>query len=189
MITDKPPRINTLKTEYLRSDRLDIDLPPAEPLRRLSKQLEKAMKDEDRRAIQLICNEIAKSVCDGLGVAPPTVRVLGVRPLEQDGDRVDETFGDYTFKTACIRLWMRTAVLEKVTAFGTLLSTLCHEICHHLDVVHYGLENTYHTRGFYHRAGILYHHVRGTPVRTLMWDELKDGTHRINWPKTMRSGK
>jgi hypothetical protein len=187
MITDKPPRTKALKEEYSRSDLLDIEtLPPADPLRRLSEQLEQAMKNEDRRVIELTCNAIATCICDSFDVPPPTVRVLGVRPLDYVGNRVDETFGDYTFKTARIRLWMRTAVLEKMTAFGTLLSTLCHEICHHLDVVHYDLDNTFHTRGFYNRAGVLYHHVRGTPIRTLAWDDQNDGTYRINWPKPMR---
>jgi hypothetical protein len=189
MITDRPPRKTTDKDEYSRSESiLAIDLPPAEPLRILAKQLEEAMKIEDKRKIQSACNDIAISVSQHYGVTPPTVRILGVRPLEEAGDRVDETYGDYTFATQRIRLWMRTAVLEKMTSFGTLLSTLCHEICHHLDVVHYGFDNTFHTRGFYERAGQLYHHVRGTPPRALVWDRQKDGTLRINWPKTMRGG-
>ena len=41
-------------------------------------------------------------------------------------------------------------------------------------------------RGFYERAGELYHHVRGTPVRLLCWEKQKDGTYKINWPLTMR---
>jgi hypothetical protein len=81
---------------------------------------------------------------------------------------------------------MRTAVREKATSFGTLLSTLCHEICHHLDVVLMNLPNTFHTRGFYERAGLLYHHIKGTPMRPLVWDKQKNGTFRINWPATMR---
>lgn len=188
MITDRLPRRIEFKEEYLRSEALlTISLPPAAPLRRLATELEIAMQREDRRDIQRICNAIATIVSQSFSVAPPQVRVLGVRPLEENGDRIDETFGDYTFKTTQIRLWMRTAVLEKVTAYGTLLSTLCHEICHHLDVVYFDLPNTFHTRGFYERAGLLYHHVRGTPVRPLVWDKLNNGSFRINWPKTMRS--
>ena len=190
MITDRPPRKSELKDEYARSEQMAISqLPPPEPLRQLSRELEAAMRQEDRREIERICNEIAASVAAAFAVKAPKVKVLGVRPLDEVGARIDETFGDYTFKTAQIRLWMRTAVLEKMTSFGTLLSTLCHEICHHLDVVYFGLENTYHTRGFYDRAGLLYHHVRGTPVKPLVWDKQTDGTHRINWPKTMRGGR
>ena len=187
MITDKPPRKPTIKEEYIRSEALRIlALPPADPLRQLAADLEQAMKADDRSKIQKICNAISSEVCASFGVAPATVRVLGARPLKERGDWVDETYGDYTFETACIRLWMRTAINEKVTSFGTLLSTLCHEICHHLDVIHFEFPNTFHTLGFYERAGLLYHHVRGTPRRTLVWDQLRDGTFRINWPKTMR---
>jgi hypothetical protein len=42
-------------------------------------------------------------------------------------------FGDYDPETSVIRVWMRTAVRKEVTSFGTFLSTLCHEFCHHLD--------------------------------------------------------
>lgn len=190
MITDRPPRKTEYKHEYSQSEAMSsLQLPPAEPLRRLAKQLEEAMSTEDRKEIERICTAVAVSVCAHYKVTPPTVRVLGVRPLEEKGDFVDETFGDYTFQNARIRLWMRTAVLEKMTSFGTLLSTLCHEICHHLDVVCFGFEHTYHTRGFYERSGQLYHHVRGTPVRELVWDKQKDGTLRINWPLTMRGAK
>jgi hypothetical protein len=190
MITDKPPRKNALKEEYFRSEALRaIQLPPENPVRHHAAQLEQAMTKEDRKKIEIACNAIAGCLAESFRVATPNVRVLGVRPLEELGDDyVDETYGDYDFETAVIRLWMRTAVLEKMTSYGTLLSTLCHEICHHLDVVMLGLPNTYHTRGFYERAGILYHHVRGTPVRTLFWDELPNGIYRINWPQTMRGG-
>ena len=187
MITDKPPRKSEYKDEYARSEEMTtLGLPAAEPLRDLANQLEQAMRGEHKKEIAAICNSIAKRVCEEYGVAPPTVKVLGCRPLEENGDQVDELYGDYRFEDARIRLWMRTAILEKMTSYGTLLSTLCHEICHHLDYVHFGFPNTFHTRGFYERAGLLYHHVRGTPKRTLVWDRQKDGTLRINWPKTMR---
>lgn len=189
MITDTPPRKAELRQEYANSETLvTFPMPPIGALRQLSGQLEQVLKKEDRKDIQRICNAIAVEVSSFYKVIPPTVRVLGARPLEENGDMVDETYGDYDFNTQVIRLWMRTAVLEKVTSFGTLLSTLCHEICHHLDVVHLGFPSTFHTRGFYERAGLLYHHVRGTPSRKLVWDNRKDGTYIINWPQTMRGG-
>jgi hypothetical protein len=81
---------------------------------------------------------------------------------------------------------MRTAQRRQVTTYGTLLSTLCHELCHHLDVAHLGIGDTPHTRGFYERAAILYHHARGTPARPLAWLPLRDGRYRIDWGRTMR---
>jgi hypothetical protein len=168
-----------------------ITLPPLEPVRPHVKQMEEALSQENRKKVAAACNAIAGIVASSFETRSPKVRILGVRPLEEseeDEDRVDELFGDYDFETALIRLWMRTAVLEKATSFGTLLSTLCHEICHHLDVVCLDLPNTFHTVGFYERAGLLYHHVRETPPRKLVWDRQRDGTHRINWPATMRGG-
>jgi hypothetical protein len=187
MITDKPPRSTANKEEYLRSDAMkSLGLPAEVRLQQCAKDLEVLLKSQDRRKIEVASNELAAIVAGGFGVAIPTVKILGVRPLEEHGDRVDETFGDYDFATARIRLWMRTAVLEKTTSYGTFLSTLCHELCHHLDVVGFGLPHTYHTCGFYERAGLLYHHVRGTPPRELVWDKQSNGTFRINWPLTMR---
>lgn len=43
------------------------------------------------------------------------------------------SFSAITPDTMLIRVWMRTAVRKDVTSFGTFLSTLCHEFCHHLD--------------------------------------------------------
>ena len=60
-----------------------------------------------------------------------------------------------------IRVWMRTAVRKQVTSFGTFLSTLCHEFGHHLDFERFGFQDSPHTRGFYERAAVLYHHARG----------------------------
>ncbi len=185
MITDKLPRKN--KDEYLRSDSLKaIQLPPAEPVRTHARQMEEALAREDRKAVQISATAIGVAFSGAYDIPAPKVRILGVRPREVTETSVTETFGDYDTETHKIRLWMRTAVLQKPTAFGTFLSTLCHELCHHLDVVHLDLENTYHTRGFYERAGLLYHYIRATPVRQLVWTEQKGGRYNINWPETMR---
>src|SRR5439155_26063918 len=70
-----------------------------------------------------------------------------------------ELFGDYTPETMLIRVWMRTAVRKEMTSFGTFLSTLCHEFCHHLDFHQFRFPDSWHTRGFYERAAALYHQV------------------------------
>ncbi len=188
MITDDIPKTADLRREYERSDQIcTIDLPDVTRLRAYSQQLEQALAGENKREIEKLCNAIASEVSTFFEIAAPKVRILGVRPLKESGNRIDELYADYDFETARIRLWMRTAVRAKATSFGTLLSTLCHEICHHLDVVRMDLPNTFHTRGFYERAGLLYHHIKGSPLRPLVWDKQKNGTFRINWPATMRS--
>lgn len=95
-----------------------------------------------------------------------------------------ELFGDYHPHTKTIRVWMRTAVRKEVTSFGTFLSTLCHEFCHHLDFHKFGFGNTWHTRGFYHRTAVLYHHARGTPVKKLVWVPISSERWRIDWQRT-----
>ena len=94
--------------------------------------------------------------------------------------------GDYDPETMMIRAWMRTAIREEVTSFGTLLSTLCHEFCHHLDFQKFGFRDSWHTRGFYERAGALYHYARDTAPKRLFWVPVAGGRWRIDWPRTNR---
>jgi len=83
-----------------------------------------------------------------------------------------------------IRVWMRTAVREEVTSFGTFLRTPCHEFCHHLDFKKVGFADSWHTRGFDERAGILYHHARGTPLKKLFRVPMAGRGWRIDWQRT-----
>ena len=80
------------------------------------------------------------------------------------------------------------AVRKQVTSFGTFLSTLCHEFCHHLDYQRFAFRDSWHTRGFYDRAAALYHHMRGTPTKPLFWVPVSGGRWRIDWPRTNRGG-
>jgi len=116
------------------------------------------------------------------------IRVLAARPLRvHEGDWATELFGDYTPDTMLVRVWMRTAVRKQVTSFGTFLSTLCHELCHHLDFQRFGFPDSWHTRGFYERTAALYrHHVRGTAPKRLFWVPTAGGRWRIDWPRTNR---
>jgi hypothetical protein len=150
--------------------------------------VEAALADADKRALGAACNAFSVEIARHQGIAPAPVSVLGVRPHRtEDGRCTYEKFGDYDLVTAEIRLWTKTAMRHQVTALGTFLSTMCHELCHHLDVVRLGVKQTPHTRGFYERAGLLYHHARGTPRRTLVWVSLPDGRYRIDWRRTMQS--
>ncbi len=188
MITDPLPRRAALKGEYARSDTLrDLPLPEAAALTQAAEAIEAALADGDRAAVERTANALGRLVAEAQGIAPPPIAVLGVRPHRtSEGLCIYEKFGDYDLGTAQIRVWMRTAMRHKVTAFGTLLHTLCHELCHHTDVVGLGFSDTPHTRGFYERASILYHHARRTPRKTLVWVGLSGGRYRIDWQRTMR---
>jgi hypothetical protein len=115
------------------------------------------------------------------------IRVLAVRPLRVRETWTTELFGDYHPETMLIRVWMRTAVRKEVTSFGTFLSTLCHEFCHHLDLQLFRFSESWHTRGFYERTAALYHHARETPQKRLFWAPMSGGRWRIDWPRTNRS--
>ncbi len=71
---------------------------------------------------------------------------------------------------------MRTAIQKRVTSFGTFLSTLCHEFCHHLDCQHFGFRGTPHTRGFYERTAALQTGTidRLRSIPTLVLDQASD---------------
>ena len=100
--------------------------------------------------------------------------------------RLSNCSGTTIPKPLLIRLWMRTAIRKQVTSFGTFLSTLCHEFCHHLDCQRFGWRESWHTRGFYERTAALYHHARGTPVKPLFWVRAPGDRWRIDWPRTNR---
>ena len=136
--------------------------------------------------IRKTCADFLATASDFYRVPTCGIRVLAARPLRVRESWATELFGDYDPETMLIRVWMRTAVRKEITSFGTFLSTLCHEFCHHLDFKHFGFSNSWHTRGFYERAAALYHHARGTPQKRLFWVPIPGGRWRIHWPKTNR---
>ena len=132
--------------------------------------------------VRRTCAEFLDATSEFYKVPACGFRVLAARPLRVRERWATELFGDYTPETMLIRIWMRTAVRNEVTSFGTFLSTLCHEFCHHLDFQKFGFVDSWHTRGFYERAGVLYHYARGTPFKKLFWVPVAGGRWRIDWP-------
>jgi len=188
VLTDAPSRKN--RTGFFESDRIKtIDVPPNGDLHQIAKRLETAMKADSIREVRSTSTEFLKNASYFYKVPPCGIRVLAARPLRVRERGSFELFGDYTPNTGVIRVWMRTAVRKEVTSFGTFLSTLCHEFCHHLDFTRFGFLHSWHTRGFYERAAVLYHHARGTPVKRLVWIPMARGQWRIDWVRTNRVGQ
>jgi len=159
MLTDKPPRKSNLAA-FTESDRMrTIDLPQDGSLRIIAKSVECAMKAGTTTNVRHACQEFLETTSRFYGVPDCEIRVLAARPLRVRENWASELFGDYTPETMLIRLWMRTAVRKEITSFGTFLSTLCHEFCHHLDFQQFRFPDSWHTRGFYERAAALYHHA------------------------------
>jgi len=122
-------------------------------------QLAEALRREERRAVESLCQELVSALTVGLKVRPLRVAVLAVRPSRSWG----ELHGLYNpvqgGRPAGITVWMRTAQRRQVVAFRTFLRTLVHEFCHHLDYEHLKLPESFHTEGFYKRESSLVHQL------------------------------
>lgn len=187
MITDASPRKANHRAEFLESDRVKtLDSPQDGSLLMIAKSIESAMKVGKSTEVRRTCADLLNVASEFYKVPTCGIRVLAARPIRVREHWSTELFGDYTPETMVIRVWMRTAVRKEVTSFGTFLSTLCHEFCHHLDFQKFEFPNSWHTRGFYERAAALYHSARGTPPKKLFWVPVAGGRCRIDWPRTNR---
>ena len=190
MLTDAKPRKKTLLADFIKSDEnRALDVPPDDRLKAPCASLEAALKAGTIPPVRVLCEKFLNNAADFYKVKRIPIRVLAARPVRsREGGWGYELFGDYHPDTTLIRVWMRTAVRKQVTSYGTFLSTLCHEFCHHLDYKLFGYRDTWHTRGFYERAALLYHHARGTPAKKLFWVQIPSGRWRIDWQRTNRGG-
>jgi len=188
MLTDRPPRKVALRAGFFKSDELRaLPIPPDDRLRTSAQPLDFALRNGTSTTVRQACTDFLTIASDFYSVQSPGIRVLAARPIRvREGGWASELFGDYSPQTFRIRVWMRTAVRKQVTSFGTFLSTLCHEFCHHLDYKRFGFIDSWHTRGFYERTAMLYHCARGTPAKRLFWTQLPGGRWRIDWPRTNR---
>ena len=186
MLTDAPPRKPDLRF-FVDSDRLKtIPLPDDSRLVKIAGAIEVAMKTKDTNDVRQVCADFIGTASDFYQVPRCNIGVLAARPLRVREYSTTELFGDYHSDTMLIRVWMRTAVRKDITSFGTFLSTLCHEFCHHLDFLKFGFGDSWHTRGFYERTAALYHHAGGTSPKKLVWAPLPRQRWRIDWPRTNR---
>jgi hypothetical protein len=186
MLTDSPPR-KANRAKFLESDQIKtLDLPQDGRLLAIAQSIESAMRAGAPADVRRTCAEFLEAASEFYKVSDCGIRVLAARPLRVRENWSTELFGDYDPETMLIRLWMRTAVRKEITSYGTFLSTLCHEFCHHLDFQRLKFPDSWHTRGFYGRAAALYHHARRTPPKRLFWVAVAGGRWRIDWPRTNR---
>jgi hypothetical protein len=191
VITDSPPRAEARRREYEKSDALvTMPLPEAAAVQALTRALSEAMTTGDTAPVHRAGEALLAALAAFYNVPVPPLRVLGVRPHKVTaGVCTYQLFGDYTPATQRIRVWMRTAIREKVSSPKALLNTLLHEFCHHLDCTRLSCPQSYHTRGFYTRIDHLYHLALATPPtarKALRW--IKRGSvWAINWNR-LRTG-
>ncbi len=186
MFTDAPPRGKD-RNGYLVSDRIiTLDLPQdARLLPEIARRIEVAMQTGETKGVRTACAEFLLQASHFYQVPKCDVRVLAARPLK-GREWTYELFGDYDPATMLMRLWMRTAIKKEITSYGTFLSTLCHEFAHHLDYHLFKFSDSWHTKGFYERTAVLYHHAKGTPCKKLFWASAGKERWRIDWPRTNR---
>lgn len=141
---------------YRKSDEIDrIAIPDASALHPLVSRLEEALATGKRARVAAAATALASALMKQLDVVGPKIHVREVRPQLDDG----ELHGLYTFahdgKPPKLEVWMRTAAHSKVVRFRTFLRTLVHELAHHLDVTLFGMEDSFHTEGFFRRESSL----------------------------------
>lgn len=154
------------KAIYRRSDAIDrIALDKPARLRQLARRLEKALTLENRAGVEAAVRPFCDALVADVGAARLTVKVLAARPNHDWG----ELHGLYEpaegRRRARITVWMRTARHKKVVAFRTFLRTILHEICHHLDYEILGLDDSFHTEGFFKRESSLFRQIIPAPSR------------------------
>ena len=188
MFTDAPPRSKD-RQGFSESDRIKtLDLPQdAGLLPEIARSIETAMQKGETRGVRVACARFLSEASCIYQVPECDVRVLAARPLK-GREWTYELFGDYDPTTMLMRLWMRTARKKEVTSFGTFLSTLCHEFCHHLDYHLFKFSDSWHTRGFYERTAVLYHHAKETPYKKLFWAPVPEDVGGLTGPRTNRGG-
>jgi hypothetical protein len=192
VITDRPPRSRRARQQFDESDALTrlAPLPDSRELQACAALFAKAIATGDARGVKGEGESVLEMLARTYAVSRPVLRVLGARPRSVWEGGHSELFGDYDFEEKRIRIWMRTAVLGKVTSYRGLLHTLLHEFCHHLDREGLGFLDTPHTRGFHARVDDLYHLALATPPesrRPLVWIPMGKAW-RIDWSKLRRSG-
>jgi hypothetical protein len=184
MVTDPVPGKKN-RNLFVESDRLNsLRVPQDDRLHRIATAIEAAMNTGKTKEVLQVSREFLDTAAEFYQVKQCDLRVLAARPLRVRERSTMELFGDYHPDSILIRVWMQTAVRKEVTSFGTFLSTLCHEFCHHLDFQRF--RNSWHTRGFYERTASLYHHARGTPQKRLVWIPMPRSRWRIDWQRTNR---
>ena len=145
------------KAIYRQSDAIEgIALNDAASLRPHVRRLETALAAENRAGVEAAVRPLCDALIADVGAAKLTIKVLAVRPSHDWG----ELHGLYEpaegRRRARITVWMRTARHKKIVAFRTFLRTILHEICHHLDYELLGLDDSFHTEGFFKRESSLF---------------------------------
>lgn len=150
---------------YDRSDAIvELPLPPGPDHAPAVRAIVAALAAEREAPATRACQALLDDLTGRFRVPPLQARVRAVRPSGEWGELHGMYFPLEQGSPARVELWMRTAMKARVVAPRTFLRTLLHELCHHLDYEHFGLEETFHTEGFYKRESHLLNQLAGPPA-------------------------
>jgi hypothetical protein len=143
------------KATYRKSDEARLEgLEAVEALRAEVERLGAALERGDGRRIGASARRFAAGVTTALGAPPVRVRVRRARPSSET-EELHGLYEEVEGEAPVITVWSRTAVHQRPVALRTFVRTLIHELCHHLDYTVLGLEESFHTRGFYGREAAI----------------------------------
>jgi len=148
------------KATYRASDRIvRVPLEAPEVVWPLVERIRAALEDACRSDVQAYVQRLVTTLVTDLGARPVHVKVLAARPSHDWGEMQGLYEPEEDDAPPVITVWMRTAAKKRVVAFKTFLRTVLHEMCHHLDYELYGLDESFHTEGFFKRESSLFHQI------------------------------
>jgi hypothetical protein len=140
-----------------------LALPDDDRFVRVAQFIEAALATEEVGPVRKACGMFLASAAEFYGVAVPEVRVLRVCPIRvREGDWGTELFGDYRFDEKLIRVWMRTAIQQRVISFGTFFRRLPMS----LPSPRRGALRVFGDAAYaplFRGGAVLYHHAPGRP--------------------------
>jgi len=149
------------KATYRESDRIvRVPLKAPESMWPFVEPIRAALEEAKRSDVQAHVQRLVTAIVSDLGAPPVRVKVLAARPSHDWGE-MQGLYEAAEDDVALITVWMRTAAKKRVVAFKTFLRTVLNEICHHLDYEFYGLDESFHTEGFFKRESSLFHQIAG----------------------------
>jgi hypothetical protein len=149
---------------YDRSDEIShIPLPRTDRLPSLLEDVRTSLERDSLARTREAVQHLVSELCGIFGLPPIQVIVLSCRPRGYRGFR-GEMHGLYEMgagEPTTLTVWMRTAKRKQAVAFRTFLRTVIHEFLHHMDFVHYGFSDSFHTNGFFMRESSLLKQMLG----------------------------
>lgn len=153
------------KATYRKSDGIvRVPLRKPDAMWPLVARIRGALAHANQADVQANVQRLATTLVTDLGAPPVRVKVLAARPSHDWGE-VQGLYEPEDGDVAVITVWMRTAAKKQIVAFKTFLRTVLHEICHHLDYELHGLEDSFHTEGFFKRESSLFHQITEPDLR------------------------